>query len=156
YLICGACNYSAGNEGGVYNLLPSSEKRELYPGDSEDVIDFCLASHNQRLGAGWHELEGVFGNKYRWIGRRATATLKNVRSIPQRIRIRGSAPQSCFENGRQPRIEVRVNGLRAGQWTLDRSGLFLLEAPVPHAPDYEVEILAAPEWQAPGDNRNLT
>ena len=62
------CDYRAANEGGVYNLLPSGERAELYPGDREDVIDFCLASHAERLLDGWYELEGVFGNKYRWIG----------------------------------------------------------------------------------------
>ena len=33
-----------------------------------DVIDFSLPSHTGRLGDGWYELEGDYGNKYRWIG----------------------------------------------------------------------------------------
>ncbi|MBI3282036.1 MAG: class I SAM-dependent methyltransferase, partial [Acidobacteria bacterium] len=39
-LACPACGYQAANDGGVYNLLPSAERRELYPGDREDLIDF--------------------------------------------------------------------------------------------------------------------
>jgi hypothetical protein len=155
-LLCSGCGYSAENGGGVYNLLPSKEKRELYPGDSEDLIDFCLPSHGQRLLEGWHELEGVFGNKYRWIGPRATALLRRVRSGPQRIRIRGSASEGAFENGRQPRVQVKVNGSPVGDWTLDRTGLFLLEADVPEAQEYRVEVLAGPVWQAPHDTRQLT
>jgi ubiquinone/menaquinone biosynthesis C-methylase UbiE len=155
-LHCARCGYSAPNEGGVYNLLPSKEKKELYPGDSEDLIDFCLPSHAARLLEGWYELEGVFGNKYRWIGPRATAKLKRTRDIPQRIRIRGLAHESSFAQGGQPRVEVKVNGATAGTWNLDRNGLFLLEADVPAAPEYLVEVLASPVWQAPGDNRRLT
>ncbi|MBI3209693.1 MAG: class I SAM-dependent methyltransferase [Candidatus Solibacter usitatus] len=154
-LLC-SCGYRAGNEGGVYNLLPSAEKKELYPGDSEDLIDFCLPSHQQRLGEGWHELEGVFGNKYRWIGPRATAHLKRMRQGPLRIRIRGLAHEVSFGHGDQPRIEVKVNGGSVGQWTLDRTGLFLLEADVPEAADYEVEVLAEPIWEVPEDSRRLT
>ena len=37
------CGYQAPNEGGVYNLLPSREKAELYPGDRGDIIDFSSA-----------------------------------------------------------------------------------------------------------------
>src|SRR5581483_11686530 len=36
-LHCAACPYSAANEGDVYNLLPSAERRELYPGEREDI-----------------------------------------------------------------------------------------------------------------------
>jgi len=155
-LRCTRCDYASPNEGGVYNLLPAKEKKELYPGDSDDLIDFCLPSHASRLMEGWYELEGVFGNKYRWIGPRATAKLKRLRDIPQRLRIRGLAHESSFEQGSQPRIEVKVNGATAGTWNLDRNGLFLLEADVPSASEYVVEVLASPVWQAPGDNRKLT
>ncbi|HUQ92506.1 MAG TPA: methyltransferase domain-containing protein [Bryobacteraceae bacterium] len=155
-LLCARCGYTAALEGGVYNLLPAAEKKELYPGDSEDLIDFCLPSHEHRLLEGWHELEGVFGNKYRWIGARATARLKRMRDIPQRIRIRGSAHENSFETGQQPRLEVKVNGELAGKWTLERNGLFVLEADVPPAPEYLVEVLASPVWKAEGDTRPLT
>jgi ubiquinone/menaquinone biosynthesis C-methylase UbiE len=154
-LTCAKCGYSAPNEGGVYNLLPSAEKRELYPGDRGDVIDFCLPGHEAKLGQGWHELEGVFGNKYRWIGPRASAVLKRVLATPQRIRIRGHANERAFAAG-TVRLEVRVNGERVGQWSLDRTGLFILEADVPEAAAYHVEILAAPTWQAPPDRRVFT
>lgn len=154
-LTCPKCAYAAPNEGGVYNLLPSAEKRELYPGDRGDVIDFCLPSHEARLGEGWYELEGVFGNKYRWIGPRATAVLKRVHAIPHRIRIRGHANERAFAEG-NVRVEVRVNGERVGNWNLERTGLFILEADVPDAPEYQVEVLAGPSWQAPPDRRVFT
>ncbi len=48
-LRCGACGYSASLEEGVYNLLGSADKAELYPGDREDIIDFSLPGHEQRL-----------------------------------------------------------------------------------------------------------
>src|SRR5713226_7220131 len=38
-LRCTRCSYQAANEGGAYNLLPSADRAELYPGDREDVID---------------------------------------------------------------------------------------------------------------------
>ena len=40
-LRCASCGYQAPNEGGVYNLLASRDRVELYPGDRADVIDFC-------------------------------------------------------------------------------------------------------------------
>jgi hypothetical protein len=154
-LHCVSCGYESPNEGGVYNLLPASEKKELYPGDREDVIDFCLPSHTQRLGEGWYELEGVFGNKYRWISERATARLQGVDDTPQRLRIRGSAHENAFAHGK-PHIQILVNGLHAGSWTLDRNGLFVLEADVPTAGEYRIEILAGPVWQNPPDDRKFT
>ena len=76
-----ACGYRAPNEGGVYNLLPAALRAELYPGDRADVIDFSLPSHTARLGDGWYELEGDYGNKYRWIGPRATAVLRRSHTV---------------------------------------------------------------------------
>jgi hypothetical protein len=49
-----------------------------------------------------------------------------------------------------------VNGAPAGAWKLDRSGLFLLEAEVPSADTYTVEILASPVWQVATDDREFT
>ncbi len=155
-LLCQACGYQAPNEGGVYNLLPSKEKKELYPGDREDLIDFCLPSHSERLGEGWHELEGVFGNKYRWIGPRATARLKSVASGPQKLRIRGMAHEAAFRAAEPVRVAMTINGQTLAEWTLDRHGLFVLEADVPQAGEYYVEILASPQWQAPPDDRVFT
>ncbi|MGH9659946.1 MAG: class I SAM-dependent methyltransferase [Bryobacteraceae bacterium] len=155
-LRCAACAYAAANEGGVYTLLPAAERAELYPGDRDDVIDFCLPRHEDKLLGGFHELEGVFGGKYRWIGPRAAARLKPVHAGPQRLRIRGNAHEKSFALGQPVTIEVHANGARAGRTTLDRPGLFLFEADVPDAPEYTVEIFASPEWQAPPDDRTFT
>jgi hypothetical protein len=154
-LRCVACSYSAANEGLVYNLLPSAERSELYPGDREDVVDFSLPGHERHLIDGWHELEGTFGNKYRWVESRATAVLSRAGGGPLRLRIRGFTPEAMFTAGK-PQVEARVNGVRAGHWTLDRVGLFVLEADVPQADEYKVELLTQPEWRAPGDFRALT
>jgi ubiquinone/menaquinone biosynthesis C-methylase UbiE len=150
-LRCTHCTYSAANEGGVYNLLPSPERAELYPGDREDIIDFSLPSHAGRLLEGWYELEGVFGNKYRWIGEHAAARLVRVSAGPQRLRIRGHASE-----GHPVDLAVSVNRRMAGQWKLERPGLFLLEMDLPPNEEYRVDIQAGPTWTAPGDDRNLT
>ena len=152
---CTNCDYTAVNEDGVYNMLPSRDRQELYPGDRDDIIDFSLPGHERRLGKGWYQLEGTYGNKYRWIGPRASATLRRVLPGPMRVRLRGFAQEAQFGIGR-PSVEVMVNGERAGAWKLDRVGLFVLEADVPDAEQYDVEIVAAPEWQAPGDARQFT
>lgn len=152
-LACKKCSYSAPNEGGVYNLLNSADKKELYPGDRPDSIDFSLPGHEVRLGDSWHALEGVFGNRYRWIGARATATLDNVRGGPQRLRIRGFAPERPEQLFR---LALRVNGQDAGETKLDRSGLFVIEQAIPPADRYTIEISASPLWQPEGDARQLT
>ena len=152
-LRCAQCGYEAANEGGVYNLIRSEERKELYPGDREDLIDFTLPGHVSKLGEGWYDIEGVFGNKYRWIGARATATLKRVKAGRQKLRLRGFAHDGAFARGEPVRVEVALNGNPAGAWTLDRSGLFLLEVPVPESPVYSVEIKASPLWTAPPDDR---
>jgi SAM-dependent methyltransferase len=154
-LLC-ACGYSAANQDGVYNLLPSAERSQLYPGDRDDVIDVSRPGHEKRLLEGWHDVEGVFGNRYRWIGPRATAVLAGLPDRPQRLRIRGHAPPSCFGRGEPVRLAAIVNGRKAGSWTLERSGLFLLEADLPPAPEYNLEIQASPVWQSPPDDRKLT
>ncbi len=150
------CGYEASNEGGVYNLLRSSDRTELYPRNREDVIDFSSPGHEKRLMEGWHKVEGAFGNKYRWLERRATARLVRCSGGPQRLRIRGHAPQTCFEQGQPVRIEVRANGIKLKRWTLDRAGLFVLEAQLPDASEYQIEIHASPAWQSPPDDRILT
>jgi len=151
-----ACGYQAPNEGGVYNLLRSAEKRELYPGERSDIVDFSLPGHEAALLGEWHKVEGVFGNKYRWMGPRAALRLVPLAVRPQRLRVRGHAPEGCFEKGRPVRVEIQANGQAAGRWTLERTGLFVLEADLPAAPEYRVEIQASPAWQSPPDERILT
>ena len=152
-LECAVCSYRAPLEGGVYNLLNSRDKKELYPGDRADLIDMSLPEHAARLGEGWHELEGVFGNRYRWIGARATARLENVLAAPApKLRLRGFAPE-----GRGPfRITLTANGVPAGDSRVDRPGLFVLEHALPEAPAYEIEIQSTPTWQPEGDQRRLS
>ena len=155
-LRCAGCGYEAPNEGGVYNVLRAVDRKELYPGDREDVIDFSLPGHEARLGEGWYDVEGVYGNKYRWMSERVTATLKRLRPGPQVLRIRGFAHQQFFEQGAPPHVEVSANGKPAGRWMLERNGLTILEAPLPDASEYLIEIRASPTWRVPSDDRCLT
>ncbi len=150
-LRCPKCGYQASNEGGVYNLLPAREKAELYPGDRADVIDFSLPSHDARLIGPWYELEGVFGNKYRWIGERASAKLVPVKAGPQRLRIRGHA-----SDGHPVKLTALANGSQVGEWTLPRAGLFLLEADLPAAAEHRIDIHAGPSWAVSSDDRVFT
>ena len=154
-LTCTACSYEAPNEDGVYNLLRSADRKELYPGERPDILDMTRAGHERLLGEGWYGLEGVYGNKYRWIGPRATVRLTRVDPGPLRLRIRGHAPEAAFAHG-AVKVRASVNGEPAGETGLDRPGLFVLEADVPDAEEYLVEIEARPVWRAPGDIRDLT
>ena len=149
-LHCNRCGYQAANEGGVYNLLPSGDRAELYPGDREDVIDFCLPSHAERLLGEWYELEGVFGNKYRWIGEHAAARLVRMKPGRQRLRIRGHA-----SDGHPVRLSASANGHQVGDWQLERPGLFIVEADLPDADEYRIEIHAGPVWTVPTDDRTF-
>jgi ubiquinone/menaquinone biosynthesis C-methylase UbiE len=151
-LRCTACGYSAALEGGVYNLLRSADRAELYPGDREDIIDFSLPGHEQRLIGRWHDVEGVFGNKWRWIGDRAEAVLKRVKPGPQRLRIRGSA----MEEHLPVHLTLSVNGAPLARFVHDRPGLFVFQADVPDAPEYRIVIEASPTWRASGDPRLLS
>lgn len=149
-----ACGYRAPNEGGVYNLLASADRAELYPGDRDDTIDFSLPGHETRLLDGWYELEGVFGNKFRWIGPRAVARLRGVRPGPQRLRIRGHAHERSFAQGQPAKIAVSANGRRLVETVLERAGLFIVETDLPPgAEEYVVEVCASPCWTAPPDSR---
>ena len=151
-LVC-ACGYRARNEGGVYNLLRSDDRAELYPGDRDDVIDFCLPGHELKLLDGWYDLEGVFGGKYRWIGATASARLKPVKPGPQRLRIRGHIHENSFAHGEPVAITVAANGAEVGRTTYDRAGLFIFEADLPSAAEYTITISALPVWHAPPDDR---
>ncbi len=156
-LHCEKCSYAAPNEGGVYNLLPSADKKELYPGDRQDVIDFSIPGHESKLTAGFYDLEGVYGNKYRWIAGEAEAVLKPVNMVPQRMRLRGHAHENLFaQGGKSPWVEVLANGASVGRWDLDRTGLFVLEADLPTADEYKLKILASPVWEPKDDARPLT
>ena len=42
------------------------------------------------------------------------------------------------------------------QQTLERVGLFIIEADLPEAETYHIEIAAAPAWTAPDDDRTFT
>jgi ubiquinone/menaquinone biosynthesis C-methylase UbiE len=150
-LHCVRCSYQAANEGGVYNLLPSGDRAELYPGDRPDVIDFCLPNHVDQLIGDWYELEGVFGNKYRWIGEHAIAQLVRVKPGPQRLRIRGHA-----SDGHPVQLSASANGRKVGDWKLDRPGLFLVEADLPDSEEYKIDIQAGPTWTVPTDDRIFT
>ncbi|MBL8231010.1 MAG: class I SAM-dependent methyltransferase [Bryobacterales bacterium] len=150
---CAACSYSAPNEDGVYTLIRSSERGELYPGNRADIVDCGLPGHEEKLREGWHELEGVFANKYRWIAERAVVLLKRVRPGPQKLRVRGFVPEQAFQSGDPVSVHAVVNGLAAGHWLIDRPGLFVLETIVPDAAEYRVEISALPRWTVPEDDR---
>jgi ubiquinone/menaquinone biosynthesis C-methylase UbiE len=151
-LLCSSCGYHAPFDDQVYNLLPAAERRELYPGQRDDIIDFSVPGHEKNLLGEWYELEGIHGNKYRWIGASASARLGRVKPGPQRLRIRGHASPPMIPG----EIRAIVNGSPAGSWKLDRPGVFILEADLPDAPEYTVEIQASPTWTDPNDDRTFT
>jgi len=155
-LRCKGCGYEAALEGGVYNLLRTADREELYPGDRDDVIDFSMEGHEKRLGEGWYETEGVYGNKFRWMGAEAGARLRNVRGGEQRLRIRGHAHSRLFEQGGVPRVRVMVNGKAQAQWELTRTGLFILETDLEEAAEYEIQIASGPTWTVPTDDRTFS
>ena len=49
-----------------------------------------------------------------------------------------------------------ANGVRVAQQQLERVGLFIIEADLPAAETYNIEIAAAPEWTVPDDDRIFT
>lgn len=151
-LACVRCPYRAPCEDEVYNLLPSAARRELYPGERDDIIDFTLPGHEKHLLDGWYEIEGVFGNKYRWIGSSASVRLGRVDPGPHKLRIRGYASA----HGIPGEVRISVNGAPVGAWKLTRPGLFVLEAPVEDCEEYGIEIQATPEWRVPTDDRRFT
>ncbi len=151
-LQCSGCAYAAMNEEEVYNLLPSADRAELYPGERADIIDFSLPGHEERLLGEWNKLEGVHGNMYRWIGARADARLTRIKAGPQRLRIRGHAHQQSVPG----EIRIVVNGAPLKTFQIDRTGMFVLEADLPDADEYIVEIHATPTWSVPSDPRTLS
>lgn len=157
-ITCTKCQFGAANEGGVYNLLSTQLRNELYPGDRDDIADFSLPSHEALLRDGWFELEGVYGNKYRWIGSTATLVLKRVQPGPQQLRIRGLATETFLSQaGQPPSVSVKINGQPAGKWPIERTGVFILETPVDEkADEYTIEISASPTWMVPEDDRRMS
>lgn len=151
-LHCENCAYQAQEEEGVYNLLPSPDRSELYPGDRDDIIDFSVPGHERRLLGDWHKLEGGHGSYYRWIGARAEARLHRVKPGPQRLRIRSNIPPQAV-NGQ---IRVVVNGSPLKTFPVERAGLLVLEADMPVAEEYLIEIHASPVWSAPSDPHALS
>ena len=144
---------SAPNEDGVYNLLPSARAGpSSIRATATTSSIFRSPVTTRHLIEGWYDLEGVFGNKYRWIGARATAWLKRVDAGPLTLRIR------CHASAQGVPAEVRamVNGHMCGQWKIDRTGLFILETPVDDAHEYLLEIQASPVWEVSTDDRKFT
>ncbi len=155
-LECGTCRYAAPDEAGVYNLLPSAEKKELYPGPRADVIDFCQGDCADRLVEGFYGVEGVYGNKYRWIGRRAVFTLEPQSPSTRTLRMRGHAHPQMLSMGEPARLGIKANGQHVLTYQIDRPGLFVVEAPLPQAIRYTIEIDGSPSFQAPPDDRWFT
>lgn len=154
-LACRSCGYSSHRENGVFNLLGSKLRAELYPGTRPDILNFSKPGHEAGLISGFSELEGEFGNRYRWIGAQAVARLPRLRPGPLLVRLRGYAHPDMFAIGR-PKIDLTVNGVRLKSFRLDRPGLFVLEADLPHADDYTLSIDASPLWKPAIDDRWIT
>lgn len=148
-LRCPACGFRADPEDDVFNLLPSTLREQLYPGIRSDNIDFSKPGHEELLAEGFYNLEGEFGNKYRWIGPRARLRLKPTRPGPATLRMQGFSPTLA-------RLELHSNGVPLGARRLERTGLFVIEIPLPDASEHDIEILASPSFHAPGDKRTLT
>jgi hypothetical protein len=72
------------------------------------------------------------------------------------IRMRGHAPGLELTGGKVLRVAIRVNGESVGEWPLERPGLFVLEAPVADAAEYETEIEVSPVWRVQPDVRDLS
>ena len=49
-----------------------------------------------------------------------------------------------------------MNGQPLQAWKLDRQGLFVLEADLPVADEYRIELQASPVWTPPADGRTLS
>jgi ubiquinone/menaquinone biosynthesis C-methylase UbiE len=149
-LQCAACPYRSPNQEGVYNLLPADDKQELYPGLRPDVIDFSSGDCADQILSGFHEVEGVYGNRYRWITGHAVFRLQRVHSATRTLRLRGFAPRV------PTRIEIQANGETVSTTTIDRPGLFLIESPLPASDAYTFEVRTTPTYQIPPDQRRFS
>ena len=86
------------------------------------------------------------------MGARASARLVRVNPGPQKLRIRCHASA----NGVPGEMRAIVNGNELTAWKLDRVGLYILEADLPDAAEYAIELRASPEWQVSTDDRTFT
>ena len=152
-LLCASCSYTAPDQDGVYNLLPSRARADLYPGDRDDIIDFSLPGHETKLRSGWYELDGVYGGKYRWMGGEASAQLRPIGSGQHRLRIRGYAAEASFREQAAVRVSFFVNEAPLGEVALRGPGTFIFEAALPAAPDYLVRIQVERTIRIAGDDR---
>jgi SAM-dependent methyltransferase len=152
-LSCGSCGYRAPLEGGVYNLLPAAERARLYPGDRDDNIDFSLPGHETKLGRGWHELDGAYGSRYRWMGEEATAVLRPLAPGRCRLRARGYAAEASFREHDVVRVSFRSDAAVIGTLELRAPGTFVFEADLPAAPEYVLHIGVTPTIRVPSDDR---
>jgi hypothetical protein len=50
-------------------------------------------------------------------------------------------------------MSASANGAEVGRTVFERAGLFVFEADLPPAPQYEIEIRVSPTWEAPPDDR---
>ena len=155
-LSCCQCGYKAEAEGDVYTLLPSRQRRQLYPGDDATIVDFSRPSHAASLGEGWYELEGAGGNCFRWMASRAALRLNDPQADKRRLRIRGFAHDGMLRQPDRARISVRVNGQCVYDRPLTRPGLTIVETGVVPAEHHHVEIHALPLWVPEGEDRTLT
>jgi SAM-dependent methyltransferase len=150
-LACSSCNWSAAADGGVFNLLPPDLRDELYPKTARpDCLDFSKPGHEFSLISGFHQLEGSFGNRYRWIGDTATATLQQTVGIASKLRVRGFAPEEIFSSHR-PRVTITINHGSPTAHTLSSPGLFVLEVPAPPAARLDIIISVSHSFPEPGD-----
>ena len=67
------------------------------------------------------------------------------------MRIRGHA-----SDGHPVHLSAIANGRRVGEWKLDRSGLFIVEADLPESDEFHIDIQAGPAWTVPTDDRIFT
>lgn len=155
-LTCADCGYTAGSEEGVYNLLCSQDRQELYPGLRSDVIDFSMGDCEERLLSGFEPAEGIPGNRYRWINERAVFRLTPQRPGQRRLRLRGFCSPNFLSQPAPPRVEVLANGQPVSVHTVARPGLFVIETDLPQAASYEITIQASPSHHSPPDERWLT
>ena len=72
----------------------------------------------------------------------ASAILRRSGKGPQKLRVRGHAPEKPFLEGRNVTLQAIANGSPVGNWTLDRNGLLILEADLPDSPEYRIDITA--------------
>lgn len=148
---CDGCEFVAPNENGVYTLLPPEEREDLYPAFNGAIADFADPRHEVLLGNGWYDVEGVHGNKYRWMAGSAWLRLTRPDPGPQRLRVRG-----FVHEGLPVDVDITVNGAKLQSWKLTRPGLAVLEVDLPRAESYVVDLDATPVRRPNGEDRDLS